>query len=164
MITYWINKLILAVAFWLLVLLVLFLVTIVYSVIYCVYAKNRIEEQQEQERRRQIEERYRDREQNADAIDSEDSNQNESVDSSVSQSRAVLNHLIESMKKSFTIKHKYSKHRATSWSICFVDFVNKDIVIELKWDTKHTFHDAWLYSWTREHDTCPLWRKRIVQE
>ena len=163
MISYWINKIILAFAFWLLVFIVLFLVISVYSIIYWVYAKNRIKQEQEEARRREVEERYRER--NPDSENNnEESKEEESVDSSASQSRAVLSHLIESMKKSFIIKHKYSKHRVTSWSIWFVDFANKDVVVELKCNVKHTFHEACLHSWTREHDTCPLWRQRIVEE
>ena len=159
LLSYWLNKIILAVVFWLSAFIFLFIFIIVFSLVYVLYSRKQIEQQQEEERQRNIEERYRYN--NSEEVNNEESKESNSSISSSSQSRAVLNHLINSMKKSFTIQHKYSKQLTTSWSIWFIDFIEKDTIIELKWDPKHTFHEAWLSAWTQVHDTCPLWRQRI---
>ena len=118
-ISYWLNKIILAIVFWVLVFFVLFLIVLIYSIIYWLWGRKRIEQQEEEERQRNIEERYR---YDNDNDSEEGNNENNSIESSTSQTRVVLKQLINSMKKSFTINHKYSKQSATSWSIWFIDF------------------------------------------
>lgn len=160
LLAYWLNKIILALAFWLIVLLLLLIIWVISSLIYLWYAKKRIEQEQEEQRRRNIEERYRDEESARPSNAQEESKQEESSDSSSSESSNVLGRLIQSMKKTFIIKHMHDK-QSTSCPIWFETFKENETVIELKWDDKHTFHEACFHSWARRNDTCPLCRKQI---
>lgn len=88
-------------------------VLIFYSIVYCVYARKRIERRQEEAHRRAIEARYEvpPDSVHAEAVEesNEDSKQSDSSESNSGDSINVINKLIKSMKKTFTLNTKTSK-------------------------------------------------------
>jgi len=129
---YWLNKVVLAVLFWTIIFIMIFVIFCFYSIVYLVYAKKRIHQQQEQERQMAIEQRYRRESDEISYSSQNEESKNAGVDdSSDSSSNGVLNRLIQSMKKTFTIKHR-NKNEIEACSICCEEFKERSIIIQLK--------------------------------
>mmetsp|Transcript_22564 Transcript_22564/g.22398 ORF Transcript_22564/g.22398 Transcript_22564/m.22398 type:complete len:219 (+) Transcript_22564:285-941(+) len=111
LITYWINKIIISLFFWSVVLFILFILFLFYSVIYCIYQKE-IRQREEEQRQRAIQNRYA---VNSESISNdspdeeskEDSSSSESFSSS--ESSSIINQVIRSMKKTFSMKKSKKK-------------------------------------------------------
>ena len=46
-------------------------------------------------------------------------------------------------------------------SICYVDFVEGDTLLQLPCDVKHTYHEPCITQWLSIRDTCPLCKTRL---
>lgn len=103
--SYWLNKVVLAVIFWSIVFIIMLFILGVYTLIYVFFARKQIEREQEEQRRRTVQERYRADENSAQVASvDEESKQSSNENSSSSDESNIINKLIQSMKKTFSLR------------------------------------------------------------
>ncbi|CAI2373465.1 unnamed protein product [Moneuplotes crassus] len=166
LIIYWINKIIISLTFWSIVLFILFVLFCFYSIVYVIYRKE-IKQRAEELRQRAIQNRYAaDSDNNSDIgrdEESKDSSPSSDSISSASESSNIIRQVIRSMKKTFSMK-KSKKKEGLGCSICYENFKDKETIIQLKCNSMHIFHEPCFHSWARRNDTCPLCRQSIVPQ